>query len=103
MDAWIRGNGAVAINGLMEDAATAEIARSQLWQWLRNGSHLADGRQFSESVYNQFRMEEVGKLLPASDSSNRGSLDLAVDLLDHVVTSPSFIEFLTLPGYRCLE
>ena len=103
MDAWIRGNGAVAINGLMEDAATAEIARSQLWQWLRSGSHLADGRQFTETLYNQFRMEEVGKLLSASDGRTPGSLDRAVELLDHVVTSPSFIEFLTLPGYRCLD
>ena len=103
LDAWIRGNGAVAINGLMEDAATAEIARSQLWQWLRNGSQLADGRQFTEGLYNQYRMEEVGKLLSATDGMNPGSLDRSVELLDHVVTSPSFIEFLTLPGYRCLD
>ena len=103
VDAWIQGNGAVAINGLMEDAATAEIARSQLWQWLRNGSHLSDGTQVTESLYHQYRTEEVAKLLASSGRRPPGSLDRAVELLDHVVTSPSFVEFLTLPGYRCLE
>ena len=102
LDAWIQGVGAVAINGLMEDTATAEIARSQLWQWVGNEAQLSDGRQVSPDVYLQMRTEEVDKLLEARGPEAAGSLDKAVELLDDLVTSPTFIEFLTIPGTRCL-
>ena len=101
-DAWIQGNGAVAINGLMEDAATAEISRSQLWQWLRTGGQLSDGREVTEKLYFHCRTEEVAKLLKTPGRQYPGALDKAVELLDHLVTAPSFIEFLTLAGYRYL-
>ena len=59
IDAWTRGNGAVAIYGLMEDAATAEISRSQLWQWINHGSNLEDGRPITAELYRQVRAEEA--------------------------------------------
>ena len=103
VDAWIQGNGAVAINGLMEDAATAEISRSQLWQWLRTGAKLSDGRQITESLCYDIRTEEVAKILDTPGRQNPGALGRAVELLDYVVNSPTFIEFLTVPGYRYLD
>ena len=103
VDAWVQGRGAVAINGLMEDVATAEISRSQLWQWLRNGSRLSDGRQVTETFYFESRTEIVSELLNARGQDEPGSLDKAVELLDYLVTSPTFVEFLTVPGTRYLD
>ena len=103
VDAWIQGNGAVAINGLMEDAATAEISRSQLWQWIRTGAQLSDGREVTEKLYRHCRTDEVAKLLDTLARQNSGALDRAVELLDYLVTSPCFIEFLTVPGYQYLD
>ncbi len=103
VDAWTRGNGAVAIYGLMEDAATAEISRSQLWQWINHGSTLDDGRLVTAELYRQVRAEEVGSLLQQRGSEDTGSLDKAVELLDEIVLAEDFVEFLTLPGYRYLD
>jgi malate synthase len=103
IDAWIQGNGAVAIYGLMEDSATAEISRSQLWQWVRHGASLSDERQITEGLYREIRTEEVANLLEARGLEEVGALDKAVELLDELVTTPSFAEFLTVPGYRYLE
>ena len=103
VDAWTRGNGAVAIYGLMEDAATAEISRSQLWQWIRHGASLHDGRPVTTELYRQVRAEEAAALVEQRGQENAGSLDKAVELLDEIVLSEDFIEFLTLPGYRYLD
>ena len=103
VDAWIQGNGAVAINGLMEDAATAEISRSQLWQWLRHGVSLEAGPSFTLETYQRIRAEEVSKLADGRERENPGSLDKAVELLDSLVTAPNFREFLTTPGYAYLD
>ena len=103
LDAWLQGTGAVALYGLMEDTATAEIARSQLWQWVRYGPRLSDNRRVSQELYYQFRTEEVEKLIQARGAEGLGFLDKAVELLDELVTSPTFTEFLTLPAYRGLE
>ncbi|PKB81994.1 MAG: malate synthase A [SAR202 cluster bacterium Io17-Chloro-G9] len=103
VDAWIQGSGAVAIYGLMEDTATAEISRSQLWQWLRHGVTLSDGRKVTESVYLDTRAEEAAKLMEARGQDNPGALDKAVELLDYLVLAPTFVEFLTIPGVRYLE
>ena len=73
VDAWTRGNGAVAIYGLMEDAATAEISRSQLWQWLRHGASLDDGRPVTAELYRQVRAEgSRGFGGPAGSGKRRG-------------------------------
>jgi len=103
VDAWTRGNGAVAIYGLMEDAATAEISRSQLWQWIRHGAALDDGRPVTAELYRQVRAEEAAALVSQRGQDNAGALDKAVELLDEIVLSEDFVEFLTLPGYRYLD
>lgn len=97
MAAWLGGSGAVAIFNLMEDAATAEISRAQLWQWLRHGAVLADGRPFSHALYQQFKQEEIAKL------AGLKNLEAAADLLDALVLQPEFKEFLTLPAYEQLS
>ncbi len=103
VDAWTRGNGAVAIYGLMEDAATAEISRSQLWQWIHQRAALDDGRPITAELYRRIRAEEVASLVQQRGSENTGALDKAVELLDEIVLADEFIEFLTLPGYRYLD
>ena len=94
MSAWLNGNGAVAIFNLMEDAATAEISRAQLWQWRQNGAKLDDGRTFDKSLYEKLRDEELAKL--------KGTDPRAVKLLDQLVLG-EFLEFLTIPAYALLE
>ena len=103
IDAWTRGNGAVAIYGLMEDAATAEISRSQLWQWLHHGASLDDGRPVTAALYRQVRAQEAAALVAQRGQDNAGALDKAVALLDEIVLADDFVEFLTLPGYRYLD
>jgi len=96
MAAWMGGSGAVAIFNLMEDAATAEISRSQLWQWLKKGARLDDGRVFDKELYQQFKQEETDKL------AGMKNLEVAAQFLDELVLQPDFKEFLTLPAYERL-
>jgi malate synthase len=96
ISAWLSGNGAVAIFNLMEDAATAEISRGQLWQWLRNGAKLEDGKPFTKELYQRFREEELAKL------PSGGRMPEAVKLLDNLVLG-EFVDFLTLPAYGMLD
>ncbi|MQG21402.1 MAG: malate synthase A [SAR202 cluster bacterium] len=103
IEAWVQGIGAVAINGLMEDTATAEIARAQLWQWIRYEAKLPDGIIFDEELYRQFRSEEVEQILVDRVDSSKHDLDKAVDLLDQLVLSSEFVEFLTVLGDRFLD
>jgi len=98
VESWLRGLGAVAIFNLMEDAATAEIARGQLWQWRTHGARLDDGRRFTLDLYRQVRDQELAKLDPFA--GNR--YDEAAALLDRLVTAEEFAEFLTLPAYERL-
>ena len=103
IDAWTQGYGAVAINGLMEDVATAEISRAQLWQWVRHGTGLSSGRRTTEDLYLEYRAGAVSELLEQRKGSGPGALDKAVELLDSLVTAPTFTEFLTIPGLRYLD
>jgi malate synthase len=98
LDAWLGGNGAAAINNLMEDAATAEICRSQLWQWRTVGSRLDDGRVVDQSMYRSIRHEEVTRL-----GRGAGHLQDAARLLDDLVLASDFPEFLTLDAYNQLS
>ncbi len=100
LQAWLEGNGAAAIFNLMEDAATAEISRAQLWQWLHHGAELADGRKATPELYRALRQEELDKLPAAGAGSRR---DEAARLLDELVLTDEFVDFLTLPGYERLE
>jgi malate synthase len=97
---WLAGNGAAAINNLMEDAATAEISRSQLWQWRVHGTPLDDGRPLTPDRYAAIRDEELGTL---RDAAPDAAWDEAAMLLDELVLADEFVEFLTLPAYPRLR
>jgi malate synthase len=93
---WLGGNGAAAIYNLMEDAATAEISRALLWQWVQNKARLEDGRTIDRKLYEQFRDDEVGRL------SGTPHLQQAQKIVDDLVLG-EFVDFLTLPAYSLLE
>jgi malate synthase len=97
VEAWLRGSGAVAINHLMEDAATAEISRAQLWQWIRHRAPLAGGGSMNPDVYTRIRSEEMERLRAAG--LDTPELEKACRLLDELVLSADFVPFLTLPAY----
>ena len=103
IESWLRGQGAAAIHNLMEDAATAEISRSQLWQWVKNRARLDDGGTVTAQGYGEARDRILGKLRgelagPVPSSSR---LNEAVKLLDRLVLG-DFEDFLTVPGYEML-
>jgi malate synthase len=101
LDAWLGGNGAAAINNLMEDAATAEICRSQLWQWRTTGTRLDDGRFITGGLYTAIRDEERARL--EAEDRVAGHLADAVELLDRLVLDDDFAEFLTQRAYSLLD
>ena len=105
MAAWLGGRGAVPIFNLMEDAATAEISRSQLWQWIRHGARLDDGRVVTVEVYRALRDEELATLRrEVGDAAwTAGHYERAAALLDDLILQSEFTEFLTLPAYRELQ
>ena len=98
LDAWLGGNGAAAINNLMEDAATAEISRSQLWQWRTISVILDDGRAMSADLYGAIRENEIAAL----GGRATGRLGEAAELLDRLVLDDDFADFLTLRAYPLL-
>lgn len=104
-EAWLRGNGAVALNNLMEDAATAEISRSQVWQWLHHGGVLDDGRAVDNDLYRVIFDEEVEKIKRQWGATNvaKSRLAEAAVLFDRLATSDQLSDFLTLPAYQYLE
>ena len=83
----------------MEDAATAEISRAQLWQWLRHGVRLEDGRAFTPELYKAIHKEELEKL----GGTSKARLAQASQLMDKLVLSEEFEEFLTIPAYELLD
>ncbi len=98
--AWLGGSGAVAINNLMEDAATAEIARSQLWQWIRHGARTEQGEPVTLAHCRAILREEMDKLVAAGGDRER--LASAGELLDGLFSAEVFPEFLTLAAYERL-
>jgi malate synthase len=98
---WLAGTGAVAIFNLMEDAATAEISRSQVWQWLHNDVHLAEGPQITRSLVEQLIGEELEKIAKAyADTYDAAKFAEATDLFKDVALADDYVEFLTLPAYE---
>jgi malate synthase len=91
LEAWLGGQGAVPIYNLMEDAATAEISRTQIWQWIRHGAALDDGRTVTRPLVQQLIAEESSASLPAARA-----------LFEAVATSEELADFLTLPAYEIL-
>ncbi len=102
LEAWLRGNGCVPLYNLMEDAATSEISRTQVWQWLRNGVTLADGRALTPGLYQQILDEEVGAVRArlAEEGVGSGRYELAAQLFDRMIRSEELPEFLTLSAYE---
>jgi malate synthase len=100
--AWLAGNGAVGINNLMEDAATAEISRSQIWQWLHNGVTLDDtGEQVTHELVARILDEETDAIRTAigDDAFAAGRYQEARELFERVAVADEFVDFLTLPAY----
>jgi malate synthase len=99
---WLNGQGAAALHYLMEDAATAEISRSQLWQWLKNEVLLDNQQTLNEKYYYTIAMEEFEKIRKTVGDENheKQKYKLAEQLLDTLVVNDNFIEFLTIPAYQ---
>jgi malate synthase len=95
--AWLGGKGAVPLYNLMEDAATAEICRTQLWQWLKFEAPLADGRSFTLGLFEEWFDEEVGLLAEVPDIAE------AARLMHNMIVADNLVEFLTLPAYELLD
>ena len=105
ISSWLRGNGAAGIYGLMEDAATAEIARAQVWQWIRHGATLEDGRAVTPELVREMETSELerirGEIGDDEWFENEGRPDLSRSLFERVALSgEEFVEFLTLPAYE---
>jgi malate synthase len=98
---WLAGQGAVAIFNLMEDAATAEISRSQVWQWLHNDIHLAEGPPVTKELVDQVITSELAKIAEAAGHAyDAARYAEAVDLFKEVALADDYAEFLTLPAYE---
>lgn len=104
IEAWINGNGCVPIYGLMEDAATAEISRTSIWQWIQHKQHLSNGKLVTKALFKEMLVEELAnvKLEVGPDRFTRGSYTQAAVLLEEITTSDELVDFLTLPGYEIL-
>jgi malate synthase len=101
LEAWLGGNGAVAIHNLMEDAATAEIARSQIWQWIYNGTETSTGEVVTEELARKILDEEYAEIRAASGAEEFGANRLADAraLFEQVALTDEYVDFLTLPAY----
>jgi malate synthase len=100
LEAWLRGHGAVPLFNLMEDAATAEISRAQVWQWIRHPrGMLDDGRKVTKELFRSVLAEELAKVKRFPEDK----FESARELFDRITTDDDFAEFLTLPGYERLD
>jgi malate synthase len=104
--AWLGGLGCVPINNLMEDAATAEISRAQIWQWIKHPAGvLEDGRKITVELFRTITREELNKLKVSVGEHVYvcGNFERAAVLLDMVTTAADFETFITLPAYRVIH
>src|SRR2546425_1199556 len=102
---WLRGTGAAAINNLMEDAATAEISRSQVWQWIHHGVSLAEGPRVTPKLVRDVEREELEKIKNAvgADLFAKGRYEDARKIFEEVTLSDEFHDFLTIPAYEFID
>jgi malate synthase len=101
LGAWLAGNGCVPVYNLMEDAATAEISRSQIWQWIRSPKGvLEDGRKVSAELFAKLLADELTKV---KNAGAEGKLDEAAKLFERITTDDRYVEFLTLPAYALID
>src|SRR6266487_1933090 len=106
LDSWLRGSGCVPINNLMEDAATVEISRAQIWQWIHHPKGiLDDGRKVTIELFRQLMKEELDKIKAAIGEKvyAQRRYESAAEILDKLITDDQFVEFLTLPAYKYLS
>ncbi|MBK8551994.1 MAG: malate synthase A [Ignavibacteria bacterium] len=106
LEAWLNGNGCVPIYNLMEDAATAEISRAQIWQLIHHeNGKLSDGRKVTMEMYHTFAKEELEKIknMVGEDRFNKGKYLQAMELMDYLTEEKEFPEFLTLRAYHQLN
>jgi malate synthase len=107
ISSWLRGNGAAGIYGLMEDAATAEIARSQVWQWVRHEVELEDGRTVTPDLVSQLEIEELERIRSEIGDDEwferEGRPGLSRELFEEVALADELVDFLTIPAYERLE
>ena len=101
LGAWLAGNGCVPVFNLMEDAATAEISRSQIWQWMRSPKGvLEDGRKVTAELFKRLLAEELAKVKAAY---SEGKYDEGARLFERITTDDDYVEFLTLPAYDLID
>jgi malate synthase len=105
LESWLRGVGCVPIYNLMEDAATAEISRSQVWQWIRHGAKMKDGRPVTADLVRKTISDELAKIRKniGDESYGKSQFDLAGKLFEEMMTKPEFTEFLTLVAYDNID
>lgn len=104
IESWLRGNGAAAIHNLMEDAATAEISRTQVWQWLHKGVELEDGTSVTDALVQQMIQDEIPiiKNYVGEQNYTNGKFEKAIELFTQLVVKTDYEEFLTIPAYAYL-
>ncbi len=105
LESWLRGSGCVPIYDLMEDAATAEISRSQVWQWVKHGAKMNDGRAVTADLVRKTIPEELDKLrgLVGDERFEKGKYELASQLFEDMMTRSDYTEFLTLVAYDHID
>ena len=105
VESWLRGNGAAAIYNKMEDAATAEISRTQIWQWIQSDAKMEDGRTITYDWCKMMIPEELEKIKKyiGEDQFNSGRFEEAVKIFDQLIKEKDFEEFLTIPAYNLLQ
>jgi malate synthase len=104
LEAWLRGMGCVPLYHLMEDAATAEISRAQIWQWIRHKAKLADGRTVDLPLCRKVLDEELQKLKAhaGQEAFDKGRYGDAASIFMSLIEAPQFPEWLTIPAYEKL-
>jgi malate synthase len=104
IESWLRGNGCVPLYNLMEDAATAEICRAQLWQWIRHGARTGDGRLITEGRFDRMLTDELDRIHREVGAARLagGVFPTAARLFAAMIKQDTFDEFLTLPAYEHL-
>ncbi len=105
LESWLGGNGCVPLYNLMEDAATAEISRSQVWQWLRHRAKLDDGREVTPALFTTLFEEEMDGIRAevGDERFHSGNYQRAGEMFYQMITNETFTEFLTLPAYQAID
>lgn len=106
LGAWLAGNGCVPVFNLMEDAATAEISRSQIWQWIRSDKgKLEDGRRVTKELFRQLLAEELAKVKDSlgEEAWAAGRYAEGAELFERITADDTYVEFLTLPAYQRID